>query len=327
MALGLIARLTSLALGAAALAGAAQAQNFPNRPITLVVSFAPGGLTDIPARMLAPELQARLKQPVVVENKPGASGVIGTQYVIHAPADGYTLLVSGISEVQNLFYIKVPYDVLSDLTTVGMIANGPPLVLAVPASSPFKSVADLVAYAKANPGKTNMATTGPATSPAIAVSQLNSLAGTDIIPVPYKGSGPAAGAVAGGQVQAGFVWLPSVAGMVAQGQVRLLAIATAQRLPVIKDVPTLAELGYKNFEHTAFVGVLAPRGTPASVIEVLNKALNDSIQGSPTFAKRMEPFGMTLPTQPNTSAAYHKYMADQIEYQRKLAALSGAKPQ
>jgi len=327
MALGLIARLTSLALGAAAaLAGTAQAQNFPNRPITLVVSFAPGGLTDIPARMLAPELQQRLKQPVVVENKPGASGVIGTQYVVHAPADGYTLLVSGISEVQNLFYIKVPYDVQNDLATVGMIANGPPLVLAVPASSPFKSVADLVAYAKANPGKTNMATTGPATSPAIAVSQLNSLAGIDIIPVPYKGSGPAAGAVAGGQVQAGFVWLPSVSGMVSSGQVRLLAIATAQRLPVIKDVPTLAELGYKNFEHTAFVGVLAPRGTPASVIEVLNKALNDSIQHSPTFSKRLEPFGMTLPAQPNSPQAYHKYMADQIEYQRKLAKLSGAKP-
>src|SRR5262249_26865377 len=148
-----------------------------------------------------------------------------------------------------------------------------------------------------------------------------------IIAVPYKGSGPAAAAVAAGQVQAGFVWLPSVAGMVSSGQVRLLAIATAQRLPVIKDVPTLAELGYKNFEHTAFVGVLAPRGTPASVIAIVNKALNDSIQHSPTFAKRMEPFGMTLPAQPNTPQAYHKFMADQIDYQRKLAALAGAKPQ
>jgi len=321
-------RHITLALTAAAvLAGTAQAEDYPTRPITLVVSFAPGGLTDIPARMLAPDLQARLKQPVVVENKAGASGVIGTQYVIHAAPDGYTLLVSGISEVQNLFYIKVPYDVQNDLMTVAKIADGPPLVLAVPASSPFKSLADLIAYAKANPGKINMATTGPATSPAIAVSQLNAIAGINIIPVPYKGSGPAAAAVASGQVQAGFVWLPSVAGMVDSGQVRLLAIATAQRLPVIKDVPTLAELGYKNFEHTAFVGVLAPRGTPASVIAILNKAVNESIQGSPTFAKRMAPFGMTLPAQPNTPEAYHKFMADQIEYQRKLAALSGAKPQ
>src|SRR6185503_4639833 len=195
-------------------ANVARSEEFPTRTVTLVVSFAPGGLTDIPARMLAPDLQKYLGQPVAVVNRPGASGVTGGSYVVHSAPDGYTLLVSGISEVQNLFYIKVPYDVLNDLTTVGMIANGPPLVLAVPASSPFKSVADLVAYAKANPGKINMATTGPATSPAIAVSQLNAIAGTDIIAVPYKGSGPAAGAVAGGQVQAGFVWLPSVSGMV-----------------------------------------------------------------------------------------------------------------
>jgi tripartite-type tricarboxylate transporter receptor subunit TctC len=323
----LTAYLMSAALAAAAvLVGAAQAEDYPSRPITLVVSFAPGGLTDIPARMLAPELQARLKQPVVVENKPGASGVIGTSYVIHAAPDGYTLLVSGISEVQNLFYIKVPYNVQTDLTTVGMIADGPPLVLAVPASSPFKSLADLIAYAKANPAKINMATTGPATSPAIAVSQLNALAGTNIVAVPYNGSGPAAAAVAGAQVQAGFVWLPSVSGMVSAGQVRLLGIATAQRLPVIKDVPTFAELGYKNFEHSAFVGLLAPRNTPASVIAILNKALNDAITTSPTFAKRLEPFGMTLPAQPNSPEAYHKYMAEQTEYQRKLAALSGAKP-
>jgi tripartite-type tricarboxylate transporter receptor subunit TctC len=308
------------------LAGTARAEDFPSRPITLVVSFAPGGLTDIPARMIAPDLQARLKQTVVVENKPGASGVIGTSYVIHAAADGYTLLVSGISEVQNLFYIKVPYNVQSDLATVAMIADGPPLVLAVPASSPFKTFADFIAYAKANPAKTNMATTGPATSPAIAVSQLNAVAGTNVVAVPYNGSGPAAAAVAGAQVQAGFVWLPSVSGMVSSGQVRLLAIATAQRLPVIKDVPTFAELGFKNFEHSAFVGLLAPRGTPAAVIATLNKAVNDSIAASPTFAQRLEPFGMTLPAQPNTPEAYHTFMAGQIDYQRQLAALSGAAP-
>jgi tripartite-type tricarboxylate transporter receptor subunit TctC len=320
-------RHAALALAAAvALAGTALAEDYPSRPITLVVSFAPGGLTDMPARMLAPDLQSRLKQSVVVENKPGASGVIGTSYVIHAAPDGYTLLVSGISEVQNLFYIKVPYNVRTDLTTVGMIAQGPPLVLAVPASSPLKSLADLIAYAKANPTKTNMATTGPATSPAIAVRQLNALAGTKVVAVPYNGSGPAAGAVASGQVQAGFIWLPSVAGMVSAGQVRLLAIATAQRLPVVQDVPTFAELGFKNFEHSAFVGLLAPRGTPASVIAILNKALNASITASPTFAKRLEPFGMTLPDQPNSPEAYHTYIAEQIEYQRRLAGLAGAKP-
>src|SRR5215469_14944953 len=141
-------RFILIVLSTFAFAGVAWSQAFPSRPITLVVSFAPGGLTDIPARMIAPDLQARLKQTVVVENKPGASGVIGTSYVIHAPADGYTLLVSGISEVQNLFYIKVPYKVQTDLATVAKIADGPPLVLAVPATSPFKTFADFIAYAK-----------------------------------------------------------------------------------------------------------------------------------------------------------------------------------
>src|SRR6202007_1284007 len=140
-------------LGAVALASVARAEDFPTRAITLVVSFAPGGLTDMPARMLAPDLQQRLGQPVVVENKPGASGVIGGQYVVRAQPDGYTLLVAGISEVQNLFYINVPYKVPTDLAAVGAIADGPPLVLAVPSGSPFKSFADLMAYAKANPGK------------------------------------------------------------------------------------------------------------------------------------------------------------------------------
>jgi len=304
-------------------ANVARSEEFPTRTVTLVVSFAPGGLTDIPARMLAPDLQKYLGQPVVVVNRPGASGVTGGSYVVHSAPDGYTLLVSGVSEVQNLFYIHVPYNVQKDLATVGKIADGPPLVLAVNAASPFKSLADLVAYAKANPSKTNLATTGPATSPAIAVDQLNSLAGTKIVAVPYNGSGPAATAVLGTEVQGGFVWLPSVAGMVSSGQVRLLAIATAKRLGALPDVPTMAELGYKNFEHEAFVGLLAPRGTPASAIATLNKALNKSI-ASPTFASKIAPFGMSVPAQPNTPEAYQAFIAKQTSYQEALSKLSKA---
>jgi tripartite-type tricarboxylate transporter receptor subunit TctC len=312
------------ALGAIALASVACAEDFPTRPITLVVSFAPGGLTDIPARMLAPDLQQRLGQPVVVENKPGASGVIGGQYVVRAQPDGYTLLVAGISEVQNLFYIHVPYSVRTDLAAVGKIADGPPLVLAVPGSSQFKSLADLIAYAKQNPGKLNLATTGPATSPAVAVTQLNSLAGIDSVSVPYNGSGPAAAAVAGAQVQAGFVWLPSVAGMVSSGQVRLLAIAMPKRLATLPDLPTFEELGLKNFEHSAFVGLLAPKDTPKGVIATLNKTLNESLAGSQTLAKKLEPFGMTLPAQPNTPDAFHEYIVKQTAYQGELAKMAGA---
>ena len=308
------------------LVGVAWSQAFPNRPITLVVSFAPGGLTDIPARMIAPEMQKRLGQPVVVENKPGASGVVGGSYVVHAAPDGYTLLVSGISEVQNLFYIHVPYNVEKDIAPVGKIADGPPLVLAVISSSPFKSVADVISYAKANPTKTNIATTGPATSPAIAVSQLNALVGTKITPVPYQGSGPAAVAVASGQVDAGFIWLPSIAGMVSAGKVRILAVATAHRVAALANVPTLGELGYKNFDHSAFVGLLAPRGTPEPVIAKLNKALNESI-AEPDFATKLKPFGMALPPLPNTPDSYRKFIAEQITYQSELAKLSKHKEQ
>lgn len=157
--------------------------------------------------MIAPEMQKLLGQPVIVGNKAGASGVVSGSYAAPAAPDGYTLLVSGIFEVQNLFYIHVP------ITPDGKIANGPSLVLAVVGTSPFESVADLMAYAKANPSKTNIATTGPATSPAIALAQLNAIAGTKMAAIAYQGSGPAAAAVASGQVQAGFVWLPSIAGM------------------------------------------------------------------------------------------------------------------
>lgn len=304
------------------LTSVAWSQAFPNRPITLVVSFAPGGLTDIPARMIAPEMQKRLGQSVVVENKAGASGVVGGTYVVHAAPDGYTLLVSGISEVQNLFYIHVPYNAEKDFAPVGKIADGPPLVLAVINRSPFKSVADLIAYAKANPKHTNIATTGPATSPAIAVSQLNALVGAQIAAVPYQGSGPAAAAVAAGQVDAGFIWLPSIAGMVSSGQVRILAVATAHRVAALPNIPTLEELGYKDFDHSAFVGLLAPRNTPKPVIATLNKALNGSI-AVPDFAKKLAPFGMTVPQQPNTSDSYSEFIGKQTDYQGQLAKLSG----
>jgi tripartite-type tricarboxylate transporter receptor subunit TctC len=271
--------------------------------------------------MITPEMGKRLGQSVIVENKAGASGVVGGSYVVHAAPDGYTLLVSGISEVQNLFYIHVPYNAEKDFAPIGKIANGPPLVLAVNSNSPFKTVADLIAYAKTNPTKTNIATTGPATSPAIAVTQLNALLGTKIASVSYQGSGPAAAAVAGAQVDAGFVWLPSIAGMVSSGQVRILAVATAQRVPAVPNVPTLNELGYKNFDHSAFVGLLAPRGTPARIIATLNKALNGSV-AMPDFAKKLAPFGMTVPPQPNTPAAYADFIVKQTAYQGELAKLS-----
>lgn len=304
-----------------ALTSAAKAE-FPERTITLLVSFPPGGLTDIPARILAPEMQQRLGQPVIVENKAGASGVTGGSYVVRSAPDGYTLLVSALSEVQNFYYLNVPYNALTDLAPVGKIADGPALVLIVNAKSPFKNVGDLIAFAKENPKNANFATSGVATTPAIAVSQLNSLAGTSFQEVPYKGTGPATTAVVTGDVQASFVFYPSAKGLIDGGQLRVLAVTSAQRMKNLPDAPTMQELGFKGFQHTAFVGLSAPKGTPPEVIAKLNKALNESLQ-SAAVRERLEPLGMAIPSAPNTAGAYGTYMAQEAAHQGELAKLTG----
>lgn len=318
----MIYRFISGAVLAMAMVGTASAQNYPNRPITFVVSFAPGGLSDVPARLLAAEMQKKTGATIVVENKPGASGINGGHYVVRSEPDGYTLLVSALSEAQNLHYLPIPYNVQTDLTPVGKIADGPTVVLIVNAKSEFKKLSDLIAFAKANPSKVNFSTSGPATSPAIAVSQLNSLADTKIVEVAYRGTGPAAAAVASGEVQGAFVFYPSAKPLLDGGQVRVLAVANAKRIESLPDVPTMAELGFKNFEHNAFVGLSAPRGTPKEIIAILNKGLNDTIN-SPEFRKRLEPLGMTMPAQPNTPESYGAFLAKETAYQAELAKLTG----
>ncbi len=315
-------RLMSGMVLAMFMAGAAVAQTYPNRTITFVVSFAPGGLSDVPARLLANEMQKRIGASIVVENKPGASGINGGHHVVRSTPDGYTLLVSAISEVQNLHYLNVPYSALKDLSPVGKIADGPTLVLIVNAKSPFNKLSELVEYAKANPSKINFSTSGPATSPAIAISQLNSLAGTKIVDVAYRGTGPAGAAVASGEVQGAFVFYPTAKPLIEGGQVRAIAVAHAKRIPELRDVPTMAELGYKNFEHNAFVGLTAPRDTPKEIIAILNKSLNETI-ASPEFRQRLEPLGMTVPAQPNTPESYGAFLAKETAYQAELAKLTG----
>jgi tripartite-type tricarboxylate transporter receptor subunit TctC len=304
--------------------GAARSADFPSRPVTLVVSFAPGGLTDIPARVIAPAMQQALGQSVIVENKPGASGITGGGYVVHANPDGYTLLVSALSEVQNFYYMSVPYNALTDLAPVGQIANGPPIVLIVGANSPFKSVSELIAYAKANPAKTNFSTSGSGTTPAIALAQLNALAGTSIAGIPYTGTGPATQAVMSGDVQGAFVFYPSAKGMIDGGQLRMLAVANPNRLALLPDVPTMQELGYTGFTHYAFIGLSVPKDTPVSAVAVLNKALNAAL-ATPEVKQKLEPLGMTVPPQPNGPADYIAYMTKEAAHQAELAKLAGGK--
>lgn len=299
----------------------AQAQNYPNRPITFVVPFAAGGLSDIPARVLAAQMQDKIRQTIIVENKPGASGITGASFVVRAEPDGYTLLVNALADTQNLHYLPVPYNAIHDFALIGKITDGPPLVLIVNPKSPYKKVDDIVADAKANPSKVSFGTSGPATTPAIAVSQLNSLAHIKIAAVPYRGTGPAATAVLSGEVQAAFVFYSNAKPLADNGQVRAIAITSTKRMPTWPDLPTMAEQGYLGFEYSGFVGLAAPKNTPATIIAFLNKHLNEVIQSN-AFRGRIEPLGMTMPTN-NTPDTFADFMRRETARQAELAKLTG----
>ena len=322
-------RLFFVAFGVLAAMGPpleAQAQNYPSRPITFVVPFAAGGLSDVPGRILAAEMQTRVGQSIVVENRPGASGVTGAQSVLRAEPDGYTLLVNALADVQNLHYLSVPYDPIKDFALIGMVADGPPVVLIVNANLPYKSVADIVADAKANPDKVSFGTSGPATSPAIAVTQLNALAKTSIAQVPYRGSGPAAAAVVTGEVQGAFVFYSNARPLHEGGKVRALAVASPKRLANWPEIPTMAELGFAGFDHRGFVGLAAPGKTPAPILAFLNKHLNEAIS-SASFRQRLDPLGMIVPTPAeNTPEKFAEFMRGEIARQGELAKLSGHAP-
>jgi tripartite-type tricarboxylate transporter receptor subunit TctC len=302
----------------------ARAQTYPNRPVTFVVPFAPGGLSDVPARVLAAEMQERIGQSIIVENKPGASGVAGATSVLRAEPDGYTLLVNALADVQNLHYLSVPYDAVKDFALIGQITDGPPLVLIVNAALPYKSVAELIADAKANPSKISFGTSGPATSPAIAVTQLNTLASTKIVDVPYRGSGAAAVAVVTGEIQGAFVFYSNARPLSDDGKVRALAVASPQRMASWPEIPTMAELGFPGFDHRGFVGLAAPGRTPAPIVAFLNKHLNAAIN-SATFRQRMEPLGMIIPSD-NTPERFAEFMRRENARQAELAMLSGHAP-
>ena len=301
----------------------AQAQNYPSRAITMVVPFAAGGLTDVPARVLAAMMQERIGQSIVVENKPGGSGTVGGAYAVRAAPDGYTLFANSIADAQNLHFLPVPYNAIDDFAMIGMIVEGPPLVLIIDAALPYRSLAEMLADAQAQPKKLSFGTSGPATSPAMALAQLNALAKTEIAGVPYRGSGEAARNVAGGGIQGAFAFYAQAKPLADDGKVRALAIASPRRIATWPQVPTMEELGFPNFDYGGFVGLAAPAKTPAPIIDYLNKQLNDVVQ-SQAFRSRMEALGMTVPAD-NTPAALADYMRRETVRQGALAALTGIK--
>jgi tripartite-type tricarboxylate transporter receptor subunit TctC len=316
--------LLGLAVIGAVLLGlaGAQAQNYPNRAITLVVPFAPGGLTDVPARLLAALMQQKIGQNIVVENKTGGTGTIGVAYVSRAEPDGYTLLANSLADAQNLHFVPVPYSPTEDFAQIGWIVDGPPVALVIDAKLPYKTLAELIAGAKAKPNTISFGTSGPASSPAMAVAQLNAAAGIQIVGVPYRGSGEAARAVAGSAIQGVFTFYSQAKPLVDDGKVRALAVAAPSRIAGWPDVPTFNELGYK-IDFRGFVGLAAPAKTPKPIIQYLNKELNAVVQ-SDAFKSRMAVLGMSAPpAAENTPEKYDAYLRQEIVRQGEIAKLTG----
>jgi tripartite-type tricarboxylate transporter receptor subunit TctC len=225
-------------LGVVAPAAPAQAQNYPSRAITLVVPFPPGGLTDVPARVFAALLQQKIGQNVVVENKTGGNGTIGVAFVSRAAPDGYTLLANSLADAQNVHFVPVPYSPVNDFAQIGWIVDGPPAVLVINAALPYKTLGELIAAAKNKQSKISFGTSGPASSPAMALAQLNKAAGIEIVGVPYRGSGEAAREVAAGAIQGVFTFYSQGKPLVDDGKVRALAVAAPSRIAGWPEVPT-----------------------------------------------------------------------------------------
>jgi tripartite-type tricarboxylate transporter receptor subunit TctC len=316
--------LVGLLLGCVIASAQAQTEHYPNRPITVVVPFPPGGLTDVPARLAASLMQDKLGQGVVLENRTGGSGVVGAAYAARATPDGYTLFANSLADTQNLHYLPVNYSPVDDFEMIGWIVDGPPLVLIINAKLPFKTLAELLADAKANPNKYSFGTSGPASSPGLTLAQLNAAAKTQITAVPYRGQGDAAAAVASGAIQGSFAFYSQAKPLADDNRVRPLAVAGPKRLDAWPDVTTMAEAGFK-IDQRGFVGLAAPAKTPKPIVALLSKTLNEVVQ-SDVFKSRMGALGMAPPPAiENTPEKFEKFMREEVARQGELAELSGLK--
>ncbi len=271
-------------------AGNAVAQTWPSKPITLIVPFPAGGTTDVLARALGDKLSQSLGQAVIVESKPGAGATLGADYVAKSKPDGYTLLVGAVHHtIATSVYKKLPYDFQKDFAPITEIALVPN-VLVINASTPAKNVSELVAMLKAQPGKYNYGSNGNGTAQHLIGTQFQNLTGTELVHIPYKGSGPLATDLLGGQVTMSFDTVTPVLQHIKASKLRALAVTTAKRSSALPDVPTLEEAGLKGFDIGTWFGVLAPVATPKDVVARLNAEMVKVIK-SPDFRKRMDEIG------------------------------------
>jgi len=275
------AKLTSLfaALLLFVLPAAAPAQaDFPDKPVKIIVPFAPGGGTDLISRVLADFMSKDLGQPVVIENKPGAGTIVGTTAAASSAPDGYTLVMATFAHAVNpSLHAKLPYDTFKAFTPVALVARSFNIAVVNP-NLPFKSIGDVIAYAKQNPGKLNYGSFGIGTSAHLAGELFKAMAHVDLTHVPYKGSAPAITDLLGGQIQIMFTTVASVAPYIKDGKLRALAVTSAQRSRAFPDLPTIAESGVPGYAAESWYGLLAPAGTPAEVVERLNNSVAKAIE-------------------------------------------------
>jgi len=262
----------ALLLGATAL----HAQPYPNKPVQLVVPYPPGGIVDNISRAMLPKLTAALGQPILIDNKPGAGGSIGTAQVAKAKPDGYTMLMVFDTHAVNPLLYKLPFDSDKDLSPVALISTSP-LILVTPPAVPVGSVKELVALAKSRPGALNYASTGAGSSNQLAAELFKSTAGVDLTHVPYKGGAPAITDVLGGRVETMFVSATSVLQHIKAGKMKAIAVTTRERMALLPEVPTVAET-YSSFEAQSWVGMLAPGGTPPDIVARWNKEVRAALQ-------------------------------------------------
>jgi tripartite-type tricarboxylate transporter receptor subunit TctC len=314
-----------LATGAAALPAVsrvASAQTYPTKPVRIVVGFAPGGATDIFARLIGQWLSEKLGQQFVIDNRPGAGTNLGTEAAVNAPADGYTLLLATTAGAINAtLYQKLNFNFIRDLAPIAGIVRAP-LVMEVNPSFPAKTVPDFIAYAKANPGKINMASAGNGTSPHMFGELFKMMSGVQVVNVPYRGEAPALTDLLGGQVQLLFGSVTAAKEYISADKVRPLAVTTSMRSEALPDIPPLGEF-VPGYEASTWFGVAGPKGTPSEIIYGLNREINAALADPKMKSRLADLSGMEIAGSP---ADFGNLIADETEKWAKVIKFAGIKP-
>jgi tripartite-type tricarboxylate transporter receptor subunit TctC len=315
--------LAALCLAVLASAPGAFAQGYPSKTVRVVIPWPPGGSNDVVGRIVMQKLGESFGQQFVIDNRPGAAGSIGSEVVAKAPPDGYTIMVHSTTHVGNAFIYgkKLTYNTLKDFTGVGLLSSQPG-VLTVHPSLPVKSVREFVALAKARPGQVLYSSSGNGSAPHLQMALLISMAGIDIVHVPYKGGAPQVTALVSGETQASFATIATVINHIRNGKLRPLAVGTEKPAKALPGVPTISDAGVKGYDMSPWIGVFAPAGTPRNIIDRLNGEINKAL-GNAEIVKKLE--SQALDPWPGTPDAFNARIKSDYEKYGKLIKLTGAK--